>query len=143
MHEVLIQGVNVLKPFKIENDNKIYKLNGFLQLLYYSYSSGKWESTYVSSLSDIIYGLTKIRQAVFATREDLALLENLYLFNYTDIVFEDGIWCAYESEGNAGHIVLNSVSQYENIVKLLDSGEEYQYKMKDILKEIGSSLVGE
>ena len=44
--EVLIQGINVMSPFKIEHDENIYKFNDSLDLMYYSFVTSSWEKAY-------------------------------------------------------------------------------------------------
>lgn len=138
---VIIQGINVLEPFKIENDNGFYKYDNDLNLMYYSFSDRKWNRSYLGKTEEIINCNVKITSAMLWSKVEIIFLENLYLFGYTNLIFEqDKKWHAYK-ENNQTNIILDDSPEYQILVELLNNEDEYQYKIKDILDKLGSEII--
>ena len=70
--EVLIQGINVMNPFKIEHDENIYKFNDRLELFYYSFVTQSWGKSYVP-IQRIVVGTDKIRPVHIWSEKEIAL----------------------------------------------------------------------
>ena len=138
MREVFIQDINVMQPFKIENDENIYKFNDSLDLMYYSFVTNSWEKAY-RPVQRVVVGSDKIRPVYIWSEKDIALLGNLYLFGYRTIEYTDTNCIAY-SEDKSDHLVMNDYSQYDNIVKYLFEEEEWSWEIAEILTEVGSNI---
>ena len=138
MREVFIQDINVMQPFKIENDENIYKFNDSLDLMYYSFVTHSWENAY-RPVQRIVVGSDKIRPVYIWSEKEIALLGNLYLFGYRTIEYIDSECIAY-SEDKVESLVMNDYSQYDNIVKYLFEEEEWSWEIAEILTEVGSNI---
>lgn len=136
--EVLIQGINIMSPFKIEHDENIYKFNDSLDLMYYSFVTSSWEKAY-RPVQRIVVGSDKIRPVYIWSEKDIALLGNLYLFGYRTIDYTDSECIAY-SEDKVGSLVMNDYIQYDNIVKYLYEDEDCTWEIAEILTEVGSNI---
>lgn len=136
--EVLIQGINVMSPFKIEHDENIYKFNDRLELLYYSFVTQSWNKSYVP-IQRIVVGTDKIRPVHIWSEKEIALLGNLYLFGYRTIEYTDTECIAY-TENKTDHLIMNDYSQYNNIVEYLFDEEEWSWEIAEILTEVGSNI---
>ena len=136
--EVLIQGINVMNPFKIEHDENIYKFNDRLELFYYSFVTQSWGKSYVP-IQRIVVGTDKIRPVHIWSEKEIALLGNLYLFGYRTIEYTDTECIAY-TENKADHLIMNDYSQYDNIVEYLFEDEEWSWEIAKILKQVGSNI---
>lgn len=137
--EVFIQDINVLNPFKIENDENIYKFNDSLVLIYYSFVTHSWEKAY-RPVDRIITGSDKIRPVYIWSEKDIALLGNLYLFGYRTIEYSDVGECIAYSENKVESLVMNDYVQYDNIVKYLYEDEDCTWEIAEILTEVGSNI---
>ena len=136
--EVLIQGINVMSPFKIEHDENIYKFNDSLDLMYYSFVTSSWEKAY-RPVQRIVVGSDKIRPVYIWSEKEIALLGNLYLFGYRTIEYTDSECIAY-SEDKVESLVMNDYIQYDNIVKYLYEDEDCTWEIAEILTEVGSNI---
>ena len=136
--EVLIQGINIMSPFKIEHDENIYKFNDSLDLMYYSFVTSSWEKAY-RPVQRIVVGSDKIRPVYIWSEKDIALLGNLYLFGYRTIDYTDSECIAY-SEDKVESLVMNDYIQYDNIVKYLYEDEDCTWEIAEILTEVGSNI---
>lgn len=138
MREVFLQDINVLNPFKIENDENIYKFNDSLDLMYYSFVTHSWEKAY-RPVQRIVVGSDKIRPVYIWSEKDIALLGNLYLFGYRTIEYTDTECIAY-TENKTDHLIMNDYSQYDNIIEYLFEEEDWSWEIAEILTEVGSNI---
>lgn len=141
---VYIQNINVLKPFKIENDENIYMFNDSLVLMDFSFVNKSWEKSY-RPIQRIITGSDKIRPVYIWDEKDIALLGNLYLFGYRTIDYTDEVCIGYAvciaySEDKMESLVMNDYPQYNNIVKYLSEDENTSWEIAEILTEVGSNI---
>ena len=136
--EVFIQDINVMQPFKIENDENIYKFNDSLDLMYYSFVTSSWEKAY-RPVQRIVVGSDKIRPVHIWSEKEIALLGNLYLFGYRTIEYTDTECIAY-TENKTDHLVMNDYSQYNNIIEYLFEEEKWSWEIAEILTEVGSNI---
>ena len=136
--EVLIQGINVMSPFKIEHDENIYKFNDRLELLYYSFVTQTWNKSY-APIQRIVAGTDKIRPVYIWSEKEIALLGNLYLFGYRTIEYENNACIAY-TEDKADHLIMNNYPQYNNIIKYLYEDKDWSWDIAEILTEVGSNI---
>ena len=135
---VYIQDINILQPFKIENDENIYRFNDSLVLMYFSFATKTWEKSY-RPIQRIISGSDKIRPVYIWDEKEIALLGNMYLFGYKTIEYYDEKCIAY-SDNKEEFLILNDYPQYENIVKYLLEDKELSWEIAEILTEVGSNI---
>lgn len=138
MREVFIQDINVMQPFKIENDENIYKFNDSLDLMYYSFVTSTWEKAY-RPVQRIVVGSDKIRPVYIWSEKEIALLGNLYLFGYKTIDYTGEVCIAY-SEDKMESLIMSDYPQYDNIVKYLYEDEDCTWEIAEILTEVGSNI---
>ena len=135
---VYIQNINVLKPFKIENDENIYMFNDSLVLMDFSFINKSWEKSY-RPIQRIITGADKIRPVYIWDEKDIALLGNMYLFGYKTIEYFDEECIAY-TENREDFLIMNDYPQYNNIVKYLFEDDDISWEIAEILTEVGSNI---
>ena len=134
---VIIQNINVLEPFKIKGNDTIYKFSDNLSLLYFSSTSNGWEKAY-NSIQKIVLGIDEIYPVRNWNKEDIIMLENLYLFDYRTITLEEEL--GYVAHSDTDSLLLNEIPQYQNIIEQLSRENETSWEIKEILKDVCSKL---